>query len=66
MERILKGWYRSAEDRQPKPCHESMVKQIKERKQLYAKVPPPGDPIPSIVEVMKSVARSTVAKAEEE
>ena len=44
--RCVKGWYRVAEDRAPKPCHESMEKQTKEREELYAKVPPPGDPIP--------------------
>ena len=42
----MKGWYRVTEDRAPKPCHESMEKQTKEREELYAKVPPPGDPIP--------------------
>jgi hypothetical protein len=42
--RLLKGWYRSAEDRLPKPCHEAMVKQTKERETLYVKVSPPGDP----------------------
>ena len=27
----LKGWYRAAEDRAPKPCYESMDKQMRER-----------------------------------
>ena len=44
--RLLKGWYRAAEDRAPKPCYESMEKQTKERVELYGKVIPPGDLIP--------------------
>ena len=44
--RHLKGWYRLAEDRPPTPCYDAMTIQTKERAELYAKVPPPGDPIP--------------------
>ena len=44
--RLLKGWYRSAEDRPPKPCHDAMTKQTKDRETLYAKVSPPGASIP--------------------
>ncbi len=40
--RHLKGWYRSAEDRAPKPCPETLAKQTDERIQLYTAVPPPG------------------------
>ncbi len=40
--RYLKGWYRSAEDRAPKPCPETLAKQTEERIQLYTDVPPPG------------------------
>ena len=44
--RLLKGWYRSAEDRPSKPCHDAMTKQTKDRETLYAKVSPPGASIP--------------------
>jgi hypothetical protein len=40
--RYLKGWYRLAEDRAPKPCLETLAKQTEERIQLYTAVPPPG------------------------
>jgi hypothetical protein len=42
----LKGWYRSAEDRAPKPCPKMMAKQTRERVQLYAACTPPGLPLP--------------------
>jgi hypothetical protein len=38
----LKGRYRSADDRAPKPCPEMLAKQSNERIQLYTAVPPPG------------------------
>jgi hypothetical protein len=38
----LKRWYRSAEDRAPKPCPETLAKQTDERIQLYTADPPPG------------------------
>jgi len=38
----LKGWYRSAEDRAPKPCPETLAKQTDERIQLYTTPPPRG------------------------
>ncbi len=38
----LKGWYRLAEDRAPKPCPETLAKQTDKRIQLYTAVPPPG------------------------
>ena len=44
--RTLKGWYRLAEDRAPKPCYQTLAKQTKERVELYAKREPPGDDIP--------------------
>ena len=44
--RLLKGWYRTVEDRAPKPCYQSMERQTRERVELYTKVQPPGDPIP--------------------
>jgi hypothetical protein len=42
----LKGWYRSAEDRAPKPCPKMIAKQMRERVQLYAARTPPGLPLP--------------------
>ena len=39
--RYLKGWYRSAEERAPKPCPETLAAQTEERIQLYTAVPPP-------------------------
>ena len=42
--------YRDAEDRPPKPCHKTMDAQTIEREKLYAKVEPPGAPIPINVE----------------
>ena len=44
--RMLKGWYRTAEDRAPKPCYDTMAKQTAERAELYVKVQAPGAPIP--------------------
>ena len=44
--RVVQGYTRVAKDKGPTPCFESMVKQTCERRELYAKVPPPGDPIP--------------------
>ncbi len=38
----LKGWYRSAEDRAPKPCPKTMAKQTWEKVELYAARPLPG------------------------
>ena len=46
----MKGWYTAVSDRPPKPCHDSMDKQIAEREELYWKVSSPGDPIPINVE----------------
>ena len=37
----IEAW-RSAEDRAPKPCPETLTKQTEERIQLYIAVPPPG------------------------
>ena len=48
--RMLKGWYRQAEDRAPKPCYDTMAKQTAERAELYAKVQAPGASIPINVE----------------
>ena len=44
---MLKGWYRTAKDRAPKP---TMANQTAERAELYAKVQAPGAPIPINVE----------------
>ena len=44
--RVTKCWYRTTEDRAPKPCYQSMEKQTAERVKLYGKVEPPGEPIP--------------------
>ena len=38
----LKGWYRSAEDRPPPACPETMVGQMAECVELYARAPPWG------------------------
>ena len=48
--RVVQRYTRIAEDKGPTPCYESMVKQTQERKELYTKVPPPGDPITINVE----------------
>jgi len=34
--RHLKGWYRSASETQPRPCHQTMERQTDERVELYA------------------------------
>jgi hypothetical protein len=44
--RHLKGWYRSAEDRPPKPCRETLAKQTQERIDLYAARTPHGEMLP--------------------
>ncbi len=44
--RHLKGWYRSAEDRPPKPCRETLAKQTQERIDLYAARIPHGEMLP--------------------
>ena len=46
---VVKKWYRSASDRGPTPCRETMAKQTQERIDLYRKRPPPGEAIPIIV-----------------
>ena len=48
--RMLKGWYRTAKDRAPKPCYDTMAKQMAERAELYANVQAPGAPIPINIE----------------
>ena len=48
--RILQGWYRTAEERAPKPCFQSMAVQTQERVDLYRAVPSPGESIPINVE----------------
>ena len=42
----MKGWYRSAEDRVPTPCPESLAKQMQERIDLYVARQPPGVMLP--------------------
>ncbi len=39
----LKGWYRLAEDQPPPGRPETMVKQMAERVELYARAPPMGE-----------------------
>jgi len=41
----IQGWYRAASDRAPKPCRQTLERQTREREELYARVPSPGDPI---------------------
>ena len=48
--RTLRGWYREAGDRAPKPCYQAMEDQTVEREKLYDYVKPPGEGIPSSVE----------------
>ena len=48
--RTLQRWYREAGDTAPKPCYNTMEAQTKEREKFYARVPPPGDKIPSHIE----------------
>ena len=42
----LQGWYLIAGEQQSKRCHDVMEKQTLDREKLYARVAPPGDPIP--------------------
>ena len=42
--RTVRGWYRQAEGRAPKPCHHTMARQTREREELYARRDPPGNP----------------------
>jgi len=44
--RSIKGWYRSVEDRPPKPNYQRMEALTQERVDLYTAETPPGDPIP--------------------
>jgi hypothetical protein len=44
--RSVQGWYKEAGAQQAKRCHNSMEVQTVEREELYARVPPPGGPIP--------------------
>ena len=46
----LRGWYRSASDRPPKPSREDLASVTSEYSNLYTRVDPPGDPIPIVVE----------------
>ncbi len=39
----LKGWYRLAEDRAPKPCQETLATQTQERIDFFAARNPPGE-----------------------
>ncbi len=43
--RSIKGWYRSVEDRPPKPNYQRMEALTQERIDLHSAQPPPGDPI---------------------
>jgi hypothetical protein len=42
-----KGWYWAAEDHPPPVCPETMVKQMAECLELYARAPPMGTSLPS-------------------
>ena len=44
--RSVQEWYKEAGAQQAKKCHNSMETQTVEREELYARVPPPGGPIP--------------------
>jgi len=46
--RVLKGWYRMAEDKAPQPCFATMEKQTWEREELYARQVPQGTQFPSM------------------
>ena len=48
--RAIKGWYRTAEERPPTPCHETMARQTDKREKLYTRQQPAGEPIPINVE----------------
>jgi hypothetical protein len=45
----LKGWYRLAEDQPPPTCPETMVRQMAERMELYARAPLMGEALPFII-----------------
>jgi hypothetical protein len=45
----LKGWYRSATNQPPKPCHLTMTRLTEERTALYARVPFLGGHFPIVV-----------------
>jgi hypothetical protein len=47
--RCLKGWYHSATNQPPKPCHLMMTRLTEERAALYARVPTPGGHFPIVV-----------------
>ena len=44
--RCLRGWYRTAEDRPPTPCYQTLEKQTRERVELYARREAKGEAIP--------------------
>eukprot|EP00978_Attheya_sp_CCMP212_P038675 scaffold193952_cov24-Attheya_sp.AAC.1 len=46
---VLKGWYREAGNRTPPPLRSTLEKVTEERKALYRKEEPPGEPIPIMV-----------------
>jgi hypothetical protein len=46
----LKSWYRQASDRPPKPSRQDLESVTRERIDLYTARPPPGAPIPVLVE----------------
>ena len=46
----LRGWYRTASERAPKPCHDTMETQTVEREELYGYLESPGEHIPRNVE----------------
>jgi hypothetical protein len=48
--RCLKGWYRSATNQPPKPCHLTMTCLTTKRTELYEKVPTPGGLFPIVVD----------------
>jgi hypothetical protein len=44
--RALKGWYRLVEDQPPLASPKTMVRQMAERVELYARAPPMGEALP--------------------
>ena len=48
--RTLQGRYCETGETAPKPCYDTMEAQTEDREKLYARVPPPGDKIPSHIE----------------
>jgi hypothetical protein len=46
----LKGWYCSATNQPPKPCHLTMTRLTEERTALYTRVPTPGGCLPFVVD----------------